>query len=159
MAIRRLAGVTAAAALGLTSLLGASGAAQAAEVARSAGAGYVKINLVQLYCENPSEGDDEAYLNVNAPDQGWKKIWPGSSSYNTIARGQTRSLSDANWGYLTIATGEERQFQLWDHDNTSSDDDLGEFTVHGAEETGKVHEVTIHGSGATYVIKYSLQAA
>ncbi|MEU5821957.1 hypothetical protein [Streptomyces sp. NPDC047803] len=53
MTIRRMTTIALAGALGLTSLVGAAGAAQADPV------GYVQIRLVDLYRGDESEGDHD----------------------------------------------------------------------------------------------------
>lgn len=80
MTVRRLTTFALAGALGLTSLVGAAGAAQADPV------DYVQIQLVDLYCSDESEGDhDEAYLNIAANGGKAVKLWPANTSYQTMA--------------------------------------------------------------------------
>ncbi|MGW2836504.1 hypothetical protein ACWCWD_01735 [Streptomyces sp. NPDC001493] len=150
MTVRRLTAFALTGALGLTSLVGAAGAAQADPV------DYVQIQLVDLYCGDESEGDhDEAYLNIAANGGKAVRLWPANASYQTMGTGYRRALDGSNGNALLIlGKTESRTLSLWDYDSTSGDDRLGSVTVTGNEFGAETQYRVLEGSGGVYTIAY-----
>ncbi|MFJ3088244.1 MULTISPECIES: hypothetical protein [unclassified Streptomyces] len=152
MTIRRLTTFALTGALGLTSLVGAAGAAHADPV------DYVQIRLVDLYCGDESEGDhDEAYLNIAANGGKAVKLWPAKASYQTMGTGYRRTLDESNGNaLLVLGKNESRTLSLWDYDSTSSDDRLGSVTITGNEFGAETQYRVLEGSGGVYTIAYQV---
>ncbi|MEE1816776.1 hypothetical protein PUR59_17350 [Streptomyces sp. SP18ES09] len=118
---------------------------------------YVRIELLELHCQQNSEGDhDEAYLKITDANGNAVKVWPGNGvKYQTMGTGYVRSMTDGN-GNAALILGKQqaRTLTLWDYDSTSSDDKLGATLVTGSEVGAETQWRTVEGSGGVYVIGY-----
>ncbi|MFD3654553.1 hypothetical protein [Streptomyces sp. NPDC058620] len=149
MTVRSLTSLALAAALGLSSLVGAASSAHADPV------DYVQIQLIDLHCGDESEGDhDEAYLNIAGVGKP-VKLWPASAKYQTMGTGYVRSLAESNSNaQLILGKQESRTLSLWDYDSTSGDDLMGSVTITGNEFGAETQYRVLQGSGGVYTIAY-----
>ncbi|MEW1695248.1 hypothetical protein ACIQCR_13015 [Streptomyces sp. NPDC093249] len=147
----RFARAAATALLGLGSVAAFAGTAQAEPI------DYVRIELVELHCQQNSEGDhDEAYLKITDANGNAVKVWPGNGvKYQTMGTGYVRSMADGNSGAaLILGKQQARTLTLWDYDSFGGDDKLGATLVTGTEVGAETQWRTVEGSGGVYVIGY-----
>ncbi|MFE3068600.1 hypothetical protein [Streptomyces sp. NPDC059247] len=151
MSKNRFARAAATALLGLGSVAAFAGTAQAEPI------DYVRIELVELHCQQNSEGDhDEAYLKITDANGNAVKVWPGNGvKYQTMGTGYVRSMADGNSSAaLVLGKQQARTLTLWDYDSFGGDDKLGATLVTGTEVGAETQWRTVEGSGGVYVIGY-----
>ncbi|MER8232934.1 hypothetical protein ACIRQY_02415 [Streptomyces sp. NPDC101490] len=147
----RFARAAATALLGLGSVAAFAGTAQAEPI------DYVRIELLELHCQQNSEGDhDEAYLKITDANGNAVKVWPGNGvKYQTMGTGYVRSMADGNSSAaLILGKQQARTLTLWDYDSFGGDDKLGATLVTGTEVGAETQWRTVEGSGGAYVIGY-----
>lgn len=112
---------------------------------------YVRVELLELYCLQQSEGShDEAYIKYYD-----SKVWPGGSiAYQTMGAGYVRSLADARQMIILTTTLTTDDITLWDSDSTSSDDRIARFHASGAEVNLGDRYSVYFDANAYYVLKY-----
>ncbi len=101
------------------------------------------ISIVQLICHAVSSGgsDDQCYIKKNGT-----KIWPVSSKYTVMRRGSVAVFADINLPPMTVLDN-EMVLELFEWDQFSSDDHLGDFRFHP-------HGNITYYDGTTYVTKW-----
>lgn len=107
-----------------------------------------KLRILSVKCYLPDESDgDEIYLKSNG-----KKIWPIDAKYVQIS-GESAEVNLE----MIIQKGDKIPIEIWDYDNFSANDHLGDLIIQADAHGQFVNEFTKKGKDKSrYALEWEL---